>query len=259
MLGKGACCIAMSFMHTMILREDGEIETEGEFDDESMPPLEDANDGVEYAVDGELLITRRALNVQAKEDDKVQCDNIFHTRCHVKNKDFKDVLPEDISNGLPQIRGIEHQIDYIPGAIIPNQRAYRSNPNETKELQKQVEELMKKGHVKESMSPCVVPVLLVLKKDGTWHMCIDCHIVNKIIVKYRHHIPRLDDTLDELYGSCIFTKIDLKRYVVSADGIAVDEEKTKAMMRTPKRTMRPTARQGISKLQESQIRFIIGP
>ncbi|GKV13414.1 hypothetical protein SLEP1_g24421 [Rubroshorea leprosula] len=100
--------------HTMILREDGEIETEGESDDESMPPLEDANDGVEYAVDGELLITRRALNVQAKEDHEVQRDNIFHTRCHVKNKDFKDVFQEDIPNGLPSIRGIEHQIDFIP-------------------------------------------------------------------------------------------------------------------------------------------------
>ncbi|GKV53063.1 hypothetical protein SLEP1_g59611 [Rubroshorea leprosula] len=71
---------------TAASKEDGEIETEGEFDDESMPPLEDANDGVEYAVDGELLVTRQALNVQAKEDDEVQRDNIFHMRCHVKNK-----------------------------------------------------------------------------------------------------------------------------------------------------------------------------
>ncbi|GKV07016.1 hypothetical protein SLEP1_g18829 [Rubroshorea leprosula] len=196
--------------HTMILREDGEIETEGESDDESMPPLEDANDGVEYSTDGELLVTRRALNVQAKEDDEVQHDNIFHMRCHVKNKDFKDVFPEDIPNGLPPIRGIEHQIDFIPGATISNQPAYRSNPNETKELQKQVEELMKKGHVRESMSPCAVPVLPVPKKDGTWRMCIDCRAVNKITVKYRHPIPRLDDMLDELHGSCIFTKIDLK-------------------------------------------------
>ncbi|GKV12424.1 hypothetical protein SLEP1_g23565 [Rubroshorea leprosula] len=100
--------------HTMILREDGEIETKGESNDESMPPLEDANDGVEYAVDGELLFTKRALNVQANKDDEVQCDNIFHTRCHVENKDFKDVFPDDVPNGLPPIRGIEHQIDFIP-------------------------------------------------------------------------------------------------------------------------------------------------
>ncbi|GKV11125.1 hypothetical protein SLEP1_g22406 [Rubroshorea leprosula] len=169
-LGRGHIASQCPNKHTMILKEDGEIETEGESDDDSMPPLEDANDGMEYAVDGELLVTKRTLNVQAKEDDEVQCDNIFHTRCHIKNKDFKDVFPNDVPNGLPPVRGIEHQIDFIPGATIPNRPAYRSNPNETKELQRQVEELMKKGHVRESMSPCAVPVLLVPKKNGTWRI-----------------------------------------------------------------------------------------
>ena len=125
-------------------------------------------------------------------------------------QEFEDVFPEEIPNGLPPIRGIEHQIDFVPGATIPNRPAYRSNPEETKELQKQVGELMEKGYVRDSLSPCAVPVILVPKKDGTWRMCVDCRAINNITVKYRHPIPRLDDMFDELHGSCIFSKIDLK-------------------------------------------------
>jgi hypothetical protein len=121
-----------------------------------------------------------------------------------------DVLPKEVPHGLPPIRGIEHQIDFIPGASIPNRPAYRSNPEETKELQRQVSELLEKGYVRESMSPCAVPVLLIPKKDGAWKMCVDCRAINNITVKYCHHIPRLDNMLDELYGSCVFTKIDPK-------------------------------------------------
>jgi hypothetical protein len=71
---------------------------------------------------------------------------------------FEDIFLEEMLSGLPPIRGIEHQIDFVPGAVIPNPPAYRSNPEETKELQRQVEDLLSKGYVRESMSP---PVLLV--------------------------------------------------------------------------------------------------
>ena len=82
-------------------------------------------------------------------------------------QEYEDVFPNDVPSGLPPIRGIEHQIDFAPGATIPNRPAYRSTPEETKKLQRQVKELLTKGHVRESMSPCVVLVLLVPKKDGT--------------------------------------------------------------------------------------------
>ena len=71
-------------------------------------------------------------------------------------QEYSDVFPEEVPAGLPPIRGIEHQIDFVPGSPIPNRPAYRTNPEETKELQRQVEELMEKGHVRESMSPCAV-------------------------------------------------------------------------------------------------------
>ena len=125
-------------------------------------------------------------------------------------QEFEDVFPEEIPNGLSHIRGIENQIDFVPGATIPNRPAYRSNPEETKELQKQVGELMEKGYVRDSLSLCVVLVILVPKKDGTWRMCVDCRAINNITVTYRHPIPRLNDMFDELHGSCIFSKIDLK-------------------------------------------------
>ena len=125
-------------------------------------------------------------------------------------QEFDDIIPEEIPPGLPPMRGIEHQIDFVPSASIPNRPAYRTNPEETKELQRQVNELMEKGYVRESMSPCAIPIILVPKKDGTWRMCIDCRAINNITVKYRHPIPRLDDMLDELYGACVFSKIDLK-------------------------------------------------
>jgi hypothetical protein len=102
--------------------------------------------------------------------------------------------------------GIEHQIDFIPGATLPNRAPYHTNPEETNEIQKQVQALLDKGYIRVSLSPCVVPVILVPKKDGAGRMCVNCRAINNI----SHPIPRLDDMLDELSGAAIFSKIDLR-------------------------------------------------
>ncbi|RDX85918.1 Retrovirus-related Pol polyprotein from transposon 17.6, partial [Mucuna pruriens] len=132
--------------------------------------------------------------------------------CEIESlsQEFTNVFLNEVTNvflnevpyGLAPLRGIEHQIDLVPGCPIPNRLVYRTNPEETKEIQKQ-------DFVKESLSPCYVPYILGPKEDGTWHICVDNRVINKITIKYRYHIPRLDDMLDELFGYCVFTKIDL--------------------------------------------------
>jgi hypothetical protein len=94
--------------------------------------------------------------------------------------------------------------------LLPNRAPYRINPEETKEIQQQEQELLNKGYVCESLSPCAVPVILVPNKDGTWRMCVDCRAINNITIRYRHPIPYLDDMFDELSGAVVFSKVDLR-------------------------------------------------
>ncbi|RDX78497.1 hypothetical protein CR513_41215, partial [Mucuna pruriens] len=159
----------------------------------------------EKKVENALLAKEKLLVILYKN---VYFTNEFHPS--FPYEEFTDVFPNEVPHGLPPLRGIVHQIDLLPSCSILNRPAYRTNPEETKEIQKQVNGLLQKGFVRESLSSCSVLVMLVPKKDGTWRMCIDSRAINKITIKYRYPIPRLDDMLDELFGYCVFTKIDLK-------------------------------------------------
>ena len=117
---------------------------------------------------------------------------------------YSHVFPDEILPGQHQKKSIQHHIDLIPGAILPNKPAYRMNPMEAMQIQRQVDELISKELVRENLGPCAVPALLVPKKDESMRMCVDSRAINKITIKYIHPIPRLEDMLDELHGLCVF-------------------------------------------------------
>jgi hypothetical protein len=96
------------------------------------------------------------------------------------------------------------------GASSPNRALYRNNPEETKEIQRHVQDLLEKGYVHETPIPCAVLIILVPKKDGSWRMCVDCRAINNITIHHRHPLPRLDYMLDELGGAVVFSKEDLR-------------------------------------------------
>ncbi|GKB50414.1 putative reverse transcriptase domain-containing protein, partial [Tanacetum coccineum] len=122
---------------------------------------------------------------------------------------FPEVFPEDLP-GLPPTRQVEFQIDLVPGAAPVARAPYRLAPSEMKELSEQLKELSDKGFIRPSSSPWGAPVLFVKKKDGSFRMCIDYRELNKLTVKNRYPLPRIDDLFDQLQGSSVYSKIDLR-------------------------------------------------
>ncbi|GJR92813.1 putative reverse transcriptase domain-containing protein [Tanacetum coccineum] len=124
-------------------------------------------------------------------------------------KNFPEVFPEDLP-GLPHTRQVEFHIDLVPGAAPVARAPYRLAPSEMKELADQLQELSDKGFIRPSSSPWGAPVLFVKKKDGSLRMCIDYRELNKLTVKNRYPLPRIDDLFDQLQGSSVYSKIDLR-------------------------------------------------
>nr|GEW47781.1 uncharacterized protein [Tanacetum cinerariifolium] len=179
---------------------------------------------------GELLMVRRALNSVPVREEKLQREAIFHMREFILSgldeeegkpqptthplvqpliKSYQHVFPAEIPSGLPPMRSIQCKIDLIRGSVLPSKPTYRTKPQESTKIRKQVDGLLEKGLIRESLSLCVVPTLLVPTKNGEWRMCLDSRYINKITIKCRFPIPRLNDLLDELHGATVFSKVDL--------------------------------------------------
>ncbi|GJR00896.1 putative reverse transcriptase domain-containing protein [Tanacetum coccineum] len=119
------------------------------------------------------------------------------------------VFPENLP-GLPPVCQVEYQIDLVPGATPVARAPYRLAPSEMQELSNQLQELANRGFIRPSTSPWGAPVLFFKKKDESFRMCIDYRELNKLTIKNRYSLPRIDDVFDQLQGLSVYSKIDLR-------------------------------------------------
>ena len=122
----------------------------------------------------------------------------------------KDIIAEVSPESLPLITDIIHRIDLILGAALPNKATYKMTSQQNEEIARKTQELLDKGLIRKSLSPCVVPSVLVPKKDGKWRLCTNSRAINRITISYRFPIHIIEDLLDCLGGASYFSKIDLK-------------------------------------------------
>jgi len=123
--------------------------------------------------------------------------------------EYADVFPDEILE-LPPSRDVDFTIDLIPGAGLVSMAPYKMAPVELAELKKQIEDLLEKKFIQPSASPWGAPILLVKKKDGSSRLCVDYGQLNKLMIKNKYPLPRIDDLLDQLRGAVVFSKIDLR-------------------------------------------------
>ncbi len=123
--------------------------------------------------------------------------------------EYADVFPEELPQGLPPDRGIELTIRLEEGAKPAYRSPYRLSPSELEETKKQIEGDIKSGVVVPSSSPFGAPIIFVTKKDGGLRMCMDYRALNKLTVKNRYPLPRIEDLLDKLSEARVYSSLDL--------------------------------------------------
>nr|GEU43911.1 putative reverse transcriptase domain-containing protein [Tanacetum cinerariifolium] len=156
---------------------------------------------IHILIDDETLIIR--AQVMEKRSNEKQLEDIPLVRV------FLEVFPEDLPS-LPSVRQVEFQINLISGAEPVARAPYRLAPLEMHKLSDQLQELADRGFIRPSTSPWGAPVLFVKKKDGFFRMCIDYRELNKLIVKNHYPLPKINDLFDQLQGSSVYSKIDLR-------------------------------------------------
>jgi hypothetical protein len=124
-------------------------------------------------------------------------------------KEYPNIFPEELP-GLPPNRDIKFAIDLAPGTTPIAKKPYRMAATELAKLNKQLSELELKGYVRPSSSPWGAPVLFVKKKDGSMRLCVDYRALNKVTIKNKYPLPKIDDLFDQLKGAKYFSKIDLR-------------------------------------------------
>ncbi|XP_075515506.1 uncharacterized protein LOC142550154 [Primulina tabacum] len=142
-----------------------------------------------------VLDVRKESNMQLQNIDVVQ--------------DYPDVFADDVP-ALPPDREVEFVIDLIPSTAPISKDPYIIAPTEMKELKTQLQELLDHGFIRPSSSPWGAPVLFVKKKDGSLRLCIDYQELNKVTIKKKYPLPRIDDLFDQFQGATVFSKIDLR-------------------------------------------------
>ena len=123
--------------------------------------------------------------------------------------DFPEVFPDEIPSAPPE-REVEFSMDLVPGTRPISTEPYRMSASELLELKSQLEDLLEKKFVRPSVSPWGAPVLLEKKKDGSMRLCIDYRQLNKVTIKNRYPLPRIDNLMERLVGARMFSKIDLR-------------------------------------------------
>lgn len=157
-------------------------------------------------------------------------DNSDILRCNVARdrvlREFADVMPSELPDGLPPSRGVEHLIELVPGTTPPSKPTYQMSAYELKELKTQLEAAVKKGHVRPSKSPYGAPVIFVKKKDGSLRLCVDYRALNNATVKNKYPLPRMDELFDRVQGAKYFSRIDLISGFYQIRVAEADVEKT---------------------------------